>query len=854
MVEFHLLSIEVFFGKLFLFGTTEDKKSVCYEVEGFQGYFYLNIGNDSANDVVEALNLQKYEICEKKRLIGFTFDQDRLLKIYYKNDFEKKNIEQLVNDGLSIQCENKVYEICNNDWTMDKLFLFEEGLSLQSWLRCPTIQNYELKKKVTYKKGLFQFVSEKQGHISSIMSLTSRKNYIGAQFENEEPIIFSQISDFKKYFEQRNPDCLLYCSDQSHTIQVIDEQCSLDRYPSKKFGRFKTNGRVLYDILHDIKKMTGIKLDGFTMEDIVENEDIVTLKNGLSLQKQDKSKFIEENEKWIQKVCMRHQGDEKQAMLIELEFLKNFEENRNGLIQFMEISQLCYCDLNDCISGGQQVRIFSLLQKTCFDNNRFINKNMLNKPCVYVSHEDNSFQEPSIGPNILPMHERKDSLEIPHEKKKKKEFRKYQGGYVRDPIPQLYNKDYTATCDFSSLYPSIIIGYQLCYSTILYDYELLKNPSLKFLYVPVNESQCVVYVVSVSDQKNDGIVPLFLKKCLERRKNIKSLMKNATGAEYSLRDAQQLAAKVTCNATYGFLDVRKNGILPLPALRISVCSIGQWMNIFTGEFFKKHYQMGIVYGDTDSVMVQTRIKICEDDDPEKLKKYWKFYEDCAKEVSKSFPAPNSLTMESIKSPFLLNPEKKTYAAITCISLVPLKFKTDIKGFSFSKRDRCIWVRNTGSFVIDLILSGRINEIEPYLKQQLQVFIDKKVKKEDLLISCSVSDDYKNEDSKLIQKEVRKKIESQTGKKLVDGSRLSYIVVHGKEPFYLRGEPISTTKKLDYKYYLEKQFYPPIKCVLTCITSVNLDKIMKPFFQKADQMNQGVQDISSFFGVKKQKIF
>jgi len=862
-MAFHLTSIEVLYDKLLLFGNDLQSKPVSYEIKGFEGYFFVKIPVDnSIQDIIEATGISKYEICQKKRLIGFTFECDKLLKIYYSNLGEKSKIEKILLEGITVDNQLCYLELCHNDWTMDKLFLFEENIELQSWI---SVQ--QQKTKLTYTKNLFKKHPELQGHSSSICAITLRKNEaIGALFyiqndvknQTEEKIFSGKnyLSEFNNFLKIKNPDCILYCSDNINAPQFLSEKINLDRYDVKnKFGRFSVKGRILYDILDDIKKMTGIKLDGFTMKDICQNEDlckfllddykIFTTKEQLS--KECDKKILE-----ILSVDSLSFSNEKD-LLTELRFLRNFEKNRNGLTQFMEISQLCHCDLNACISGGQQVRIWSFLQKTVFDRNYYVNKKKLESPCVLVNHEYNSFPEPSIAENILPMHVRGDNITIECEKKKKKEFKKYQGGYVREPIAQLYNKDYTATFDFSSLYPSIIIGYKLCYSTLLYDYDLLENKELKFLYVPINDTQCVVFV------QEQGIVPEFLQKCLDRRKYIKGLMKklNPNEAEYALRDAQQLAAKVTCNATYGFLDVRKNAVLSLPALRISVCSVGQWMNKFTGEYFKENYQMGIVYGDTDSVMCQTRLQICSasdiSDEKDKFKKYWEFYENCAKEVSKFFPAPNALNMESIKCPFLMNPDKKTYAAITYMDALMKQKKLDIKGFSFSKRDRCIWVRNTGAQVIDLILNNKLEDIEHVLKKALDDFIQKRISREDLVISCSVSDNYKNEDSKLIQKEVRKKIESTFGKKLTNGSRLSFVVVAGKEPHYMRGDLPSTRKKLDYTYYLEKQFYPPMKCILTCISKekVDLDKLIDPYLKQAHRMNNNLVDITSFF--KRQKV-
>lgn len=56
-------------------------------------------------------------------------------------------------------------------------------------------------------------------------------------------------------------------------------------------------------------------------------------------------------------------------------------------------------------------------------------------------------------------------LLIPTERSNKSEG-KYEGAYVLEPITGFYNVP-VATLDFSSLYPSIMMAHNLCYSTLI---------------------------------------------------------------------------------------------------------------------------------------------------------------------------------------------------------------------------------------------------------------------------------------------------------------------------------------------------------------------------------------------------
>ena len=64
---------------------------------------------------------------------------------------------------------------------------------------------------------------------------------------------------------------------------------------------------------------------------------------------------------------------------------------------------------------------------------------------------------------------------IPTEKAIKSQG-KYDGAYVLDPVTG-YHEVPVATLDFASLYPSIMMAHNLCYSTLIQDKNVLSNLS-----------------------------------------------------------------------------------------------------------------------------------------------------------------------------------------------------------------------------------------------------------------------------------------------------------------------------------------------------------------------------------------
>ena len=176
----------------------------------------------------------------------------------------------------------------------------------------------------------------------------------------------------------------------------------------------------------------------------------------------------------------------------------------------------------------------------------------------------------------------------------------YEGATVIEPIKGFYNRP-IATLDFASLYPSIMMAHNLCYSTLIRKADVAKYPPESYTRTPAGD-------VFVKASSFPGILPEILTELLQARKNAKNMMKSVDPAslEYAVLNGRQLALKISANSVYGFTGAQV-GKLPCLEISSSVTAYGRQMIERTKVLVESTYEGAkVVYGDTDSVMINTR--------------------------------------------------------------------------------------------------------------------------------------------------------------------------------------------------------------------------------------------------------
>lgn len=201
----------------------------------------------------------------------------------------------------------------------------------------------------------------------------------------------------------------------------------------------------------------------------------------------------------------------------------------------------------------------------------------------------------------------------------------FKGGYVFTPKRGYYT-DIIFCDDFASLYPNIIISFNLCYTTYIPNKEKALRMGLRkaWDFRPIEEGGDGEMPQDASDPGGDfwifegghcfvrrhileGVLPRLLSIVLEKREEMKTeLKKHDYGSSgWLCFNAAQLAFKITANSVYGFTGAPK---LAARFIASTVTFIGRYLiqqsNKMSIEYGKRHpeYQNTNIYGDTDSHM------------------------------------------------------------------------------------------------------------------------------------------------------------------------------------------------------------------------------------------------------------
>ncbi|KAJ4459673.1 putative DNA polymerase zeta catalytic subunit [Paratrimastix pyriformis] len=176
-----------------------------------------------------------------------------------------------------------------------------------------------------------------------------------------------------------------------------------------------------------------------------------------------------------------------------------------------------------------------------------------------------------------------------------------------------------AVLDFQSLYPSIMIAYNYCYSTCVgcpppagRVAKRLRRLGVTALDVGELDPDALRPHIHVAPNgvgflkrsARVGVVPRMLAELLETRVMTKAAGRLARDkAEERVLAARQLAFKLICNVTYGYTGAGYSGRMPCVELADAVVQTARQTLEMAVRTAESHAGYRVLYGDTDSLFV-----------------------------------------------------------------------------------------------------------------------------------------------------------------------------------------------------------------------------------------------------------
>jgi DNA polymerase alpha subunit A len=312
-------------------------------------------------------------------------------------------------------------------------------------------------------------------------------------------------------------------------------------------------------------------------------------------------------------------------------------------------------------------------------------------------------------------------------KGKKREKAKYEGGLVLEPKSGLY-QDIILLLDFNSLYPSIIREYKICFTTVKRDYVEIdfyepdekkgKHPSLNddddedpegeedltklatTTRIPDHDAQSII------DTKWNQILPKIVQKLINKRKEVKNQAKSAKSQlEKDTLDIKQKAYKLIANSIYGCLGF-KNSRFYSKQMAALITYYGRNTLQKTAQKVAE-MQYDVIYGDTDSLMINSKQKDLVNAIEEGFK---------IKKVINKNSNILEIDVDGIFRSLLLL-KKKKYAADKLQNLddvkksmkvTDAKFGIELKGLDIVRRDWSGLTKMCGDYLVHQILNIQLD--------------------------------------------------------------------------------------------------------------------------------------------------
>ncbi|XP_015756079.1 PREDICTED: DNA polymerase zeta catalytic subunit-like [Acropora digitifera] len=440
---------------------------------------------------------------------------------------------------------------------------------------------------------------------------------------------------------------------------------------------------------------------------------------------------------------------------------------------------------------------------------------------------------------------------------------------VMEPESRFYS-DPVLVLDFQSLYPSMIIAYNYCFSTCLGRVSCLSEygefkfgatslcvpPSLlKKLKGDIHISPNGVAFVKPTVRR--GILPSMLDEILQTRIMVKTSMKKwkADKSLGRMLDARQLGLKLIANVTFGYTSAHFSGRMPCVEIGDSIVRKARETLERAIDLVNNTPRWGarVVYGDTDSLFVLLKGATKE--------QAFSVGKDIVDTVTAMNPKPVKLKFEKVYLPCVLQ-TKKRYVGYMYETLDQKEPVFDAKGIETVRRDSCPAVAKILEKSLRCLFETRdLSLVKKYVQRQCTKLMEGRASLQDFTFAKEYRGmkNYKPGACVPALELTRRMLKEDRRSEPRVKERVPYVVVYGspglplirlvRRPYEVLQDPCL---RLNASYYITKQILPPLNRVLSLIGLdvftwyAELPRVVRVAQTSADTDNRKKGTISQYF--------
>ncbi|KZM19879.1 DNA binding [Ascochyta rabiei] len=402
---------------------------------------------------------------------------------------------------------------------------------------------------------------------------------------------------------------------------------------------------------------------------------------------------------------------------------------------------------------------------------------------------------------------------------------------VMEPQSAFYSSP-LVVLDFQSLYPSVMIAYNLCYSTCLGRITSWRGRN-KMGFMDFKREPRLLELVKdhiniapngmmyVKPEMRKSLLAKMLGEILETRVMVKSGMKQDKDDRtlQQLLHNRQLALKLLANVTYGYTSASFSGRMPCSEIADSIVQTGRETLEKAIALIHATEKWGaeVVYGDTDSLFIYLKGRTRD--------QAFTIGEEISKAITDANPRPIKLKFEKVYHPCVLL-AKKRYVGFKYEHRNQAEPDFDAKGIETVRRDGTPAEQKIEERALKLLFrTADLSQVKAYFQEQCTKIMQGRISIQDFLFAKEVklgtySDRGPPPPGALI---ATKRMLADPRTEPQYGERIPYVVTTGAPGARLIDRCVSPEMllsnehlELDAEYYISKNLIPPLERIFNLV--------------------------------------